>query len=141
MKNILKIAFLLIITFSKAQQKLTLEECYNLVDKNYPLAKQSQLLDQKSSFETEALQKAKLPKVDVNAQATYQSDVTQLPISLPNVSVNPANKDQYRATLDINQISHNGGLHETSTKLKETKPNEPNQTKHYAAEFNSTQLN
>ena len=79
MKNILKIAFLLIITFSNAQQKLTLEECYNLVDKNYPLAKQSQLLDQKSSFETDALQKAKLPKVDVNAQATYQSMRLALP--------------------------------------------------------------
>lgn len=119
MKNILKIAFLLIITFSNAQQKLTLEECYNLVDKNYPLAKQSQLLDQKSSFETDALQKAKLPKVDVNAQATYQSDVTQLPISLPNVTINPLNKDQYRATLDVNQLLYNGGLIDANVQLKQ----------------------
>jgi hypothetical protein len=46
-------------------------------------------------LEIEAINKAKLPKIDLNAQATYQSDVT-LPISLPNVTVNPPNKDQYR---------------------------------------------
>jgi hypothetical protein len=30
----------------------------------------------KISLEIEALNKAKLPKIDLNAQATYQSDVT-----------------------------------------------------------------
>jgi hypothetical protein len=36
------------------------------------------------------------------------SDVTSLPISLPNVTVNPPNKDQYRATVDVNQLIYNG---------------------------------
>lgn len=119
MRNLIIILFLFFGTFLQAQQKLTLEECYNLVDKNYPLAKQTQLLDQKNTFETDALQKAKLPKVDVNAQATYQSEVTQLPISLPNISVNPANKDQYRATLDVNQLLYNGGLIDANVQLKQ----------------------
>jgi hypothetical protein len=39
-------------------------------------------------LEIEAINKAKLPKIDLNAQATYQSDVTSLPITLPNVTVN-----------------------------------------------------
>lgn len=119
MENIIKIFFLLAITFSNAQQKLSLDKCYALVDKNYPLAKQSKLLDQKSTFENDALRKAKLPKVDVNAQATYQSAVTELPISLPNISVNPANKDQYRATLDVNQLLYNGGLIDANVQLKQ----------------------
>jgi hypothetical protein len=58
-------------------------------------------------LEIEAINKAKLPKIDLNAQATYQSDVTSLPISLPNVTVNPPNKDQYRA-VDVNQLIYNG---------------------------------
>ncbi|MCA0348090.1 MAG: TolC family protein [Bacteroidetes bacterium] len=119
MRNLIIILFLFFGTFLQAQQKLTLEECYNLVDKNYPLAKQRQLLDQKNTFEADALQKAKLPKIDVNAQATYQSEVTQLPISLPNISVNPANKDQYRATLDVNQLLYNGGLIDANMQLKQ----------------------
>ncbi len=118
LKQLLFIVFLLPI-LSNAQQKLTLEECYLLANKNYPIAKQSELVQQKATFEIEALKKGKLPKIDLNAQATYQSEVTQLPISLPNVTVNPANNDQYRATLDVNQLLYNGGVINATTKLKE----------------------
>jgi len=118
MKNIFKIIFLFLTPiFSNAQQTFTLEDCYTLANKNYPLAKQTHLLEQKSGFEIEALNKAKLPRIDMNAQATYQSDVTGLPISLPNVT--PINKDQYRATLDVNQLLYNGGIIDTNAKLKE----------------------
>ena len=119
MKNTIKIIFLLVVTISNAQQKLTLEECYALVSNKYPIAKQTNLLQQKATYEIEAINKGKLPKIDLNAQATYQSDVTQLPIKLPNVTVNPLNKDQYRATLDVNQLIYNGGLIEANAKLKE----------------------
>jgi len=119
MKNILKIAFLLVVTISNAQQTLSLENCYDLVNKNYPLAKQTDLLQQKSAFEIDALNKGKLPKIDLNAQGTYQSAVTELPIHLPNVTVNPLNKDQYRATLDVNQLIYNGGIIDANAKLKE----------------------
>ncbi|WP_026718017.1 TolC family protein [Flavobacterium gelidilacus] len=119
MKNFLKIVLLFFITMSNAQQKLTIEECYALVDKNYPLAKQNELLQQKANYETEVLNKAKLPTIGLNAQATYQSAVTQLPISLPNVTINPLNKDQYRATVDVNQLLYNGGMIDANVQLKE----------------------
>jgi outer membrane protein TolC len=119
MKKIILILIVCYGTLVQAQQKISLEECYALVDKNYPLAKQTELLKQKSGYEIEALNKAKLPTIDLNAQATYQSDVTKLPISLPNLTVNPANKDQYRATVDVNQLLYNGGLINASVQLKE----------------------
>ena len=119
MKNYIKIVFLLAVTFSNAQQTLSLENCYDLVNKNYPLAKQTELMQQKSAFEIEALNKGKLPKMDLNAQGTYQSAVTELPIHLPNVTINPLNKDQYRATLDVNQLVYNGGIIDVNSKLKE----------------------
>lgn len=106
--------------FAAAQQKISLEDCYNLVDQNYPLAKQNELISKKSNLEIESLGKDYLPKVDLNAQLTYQSDVTQIPIKIPNSSINPLNKDQYRATLDINQIIYNGGLREVTSTLKQT---------------------
>lgn len=119
MKNIIRLSFLLLITISNAQQKLSLEECYNLAYKNYPIAKQTNLLQQKQTYEIDVLNKGKLPKIDLNAQATYQSEVTQLPIQIPNTTVNPLNKDQYRATLDVNQLIYNGGMINAYTKLKE----------------------
>lgn len=118
MKNYIKIAFLLVVSFSNAQQTLSLENCYDLVNKNYPLAKQTDLLQQKSAFEIESLYKGKLPKIDLNGQATYQSAVTGLPIPLPNVTL--LNKDQYRATLDVNQLLYNGGMIDANSKLKES---------------------
>lgn len=119
MRKIILLLLLVLPLLSVAQQTLTLEECYALANNNYPLAKQNELLQQKSNLDTEVLNKAKLPKIDLNAQATYQSDVTALPISLPNVTVTPPNKDQYRATLDFNQLLYNGGLIDANSKIKE----------------------
>ena len=118
MKNKLLLLYLIFIPIiSYAQQNLTLEECYNLVVKNYPLAKQTQLLQLKSDHEIESLNISKLPKIDLNAQATYQSDVIGFPIAIPGIS--PINKDQYRATVDVNQLIYNGGMIEANAKLKQ----------------------
>ena len=102
-----------------AQQTLTLDQCFDMVTRNYPLAKQSALLNDKANLDIEAINKGKLPKLDINAQATYQSDVTSLPIQIPNATIVPPNNDQYRATLDISQSIYNGGLIDASAKVKE----------------------
>jgi hypothetical protein len=81
-----------------------------------PIARQTDLLQQKSVLEIEAINKAKLPKIDLNAQATYQSDVTSLPISYKCYS--KSNKDQYRTTVDVNQLIYNGGLIDATAKIK-----------------------
>lgn len=119
MKKIIVIICIAIPIFAEAQTTLSLEDCYALANTNYPLAKQSALFQQKSDLETEALNTGKLPKIDLNAQATYQSAVTQLPIALPNVTINPPNKDQYKATVDFSQLLYNGGLIDASAKIKE----------------------
>ena len=118
MKNISLYLIALFSLLGFSQQKITLSECYILAEKNYPLAKQTSLLQQKATYEIDALNKAKLPTISLNAQATYQSAVTQIPFNLPNLSISSLNKDQYRATVDINQIIYNGGIIDTNAKLK-----------------------
>ena len=120
MKNFFYIALCLVSTSFWAQEKLTLEKCYELVQQNYPLAKQNNLLQNQSELQTKILEKDKLPKVILNAQATYQSEVTQVPFSLPNATIEPLNKDQYRATLDVNQLIYNGGVIKAQSQLKTT---------------------
>jgi outer membrane protein TolC len=115
MRRIVFATFLLVAFYSNAQQSLTLEDCYAMANKNYPIAKQIGLLQQKSDYEVNALQTGKLPKVDLNAQGTYQNQVT----TIPNPLLEPLNKDQYRATLDVNQLIYNGGLIDANAKLKE----------------------
>lgn len=115
MRRILITSFLLATFYANAQQSLTLEECYALANKNYPIAKQIGLLQQKSDYEVDALQTGKLPKIDLVAQGSYQNQVT----TIPNPVLEPLNKDQYRANFDVNQLIYNGGLIDANTKLKE----------------------
>jgi outer membrane protein TolC len=119
MKRIISMLFLVVAVNANAQQTMTLETCYALAISKYPLAKQVDLLEQKATFEINSFNKGKLPKIDLNAQSTYQSEVTQLPIQLPNTTINPLNKDQYRATLDVNQLLYNGGMIAANTQLKQ----------------------
>ncbi|MCK0156814.1 TolC family protein [Cellulophaga sp. F20128] len=116
MKAVLLILLFLTTLPSIAQQRITLEECYSFIAKNYPLAKQAQLLDAQYALDTEVISNAKLPQLNLDAQATYQSDVIEIPI--PNTTVEPLNKDQYRATLSVNQLIFNGGATAAALQLK-----------------------
>ena len=116
MKRIIIILILLFPIAIVAQQILTLQECYELATANYPLAKQSQLLAAQNQLDQDVISKLKLPQLHLDAQATYQSDVIEVPI--PNAGIQPPNKDQYRATLSVNQLIYNGGATEASLNLK-----------------------
>jgi len=103
------------------QQTISLEECYNLVAKNYPLVKQMQLLKTQHELDNAVISNSRLPQLNLNAQVTYQSDVTEVPIA--NSNIEPLNNDQYRATLSVNQLIYNGGttnafLKQQSARLK-----------------------
>ena len=117
MKRFILISITLFTAPIFGQQIITLDKCYDLVEKNYPIAKQTNLIQEKSTYEIAALNKAKLPSINLNAQATYQSDVIGLPTPMPGVE--PINKDQYRATLDVNQLIYNGGIIDANAKFKE----------------------
>ncbi|MDP3946666.1 MAG: TolC family protein [Lutibacter sp.] len=110
MKKISVIMLMFIALNSFSQEKLSLEQCYALAEKNYPLAKQNDLLLKQNAFDLEIINIEKLPKLDFLAQASYQSDVTSLPISIPGTTVEPPNKDQYKATVSLNQLIYDGGL-------------------------------
>jgi len=115
-----KIIFILpfLLSFSVfSQQKITLQECYDLMQQNYPLAQQTKLLEKQTNFTLEAIKTEKLPQFDLASQATYQSDVIEVPI--PNSNIRPLNKDQYRATLNVNQLIYGGG--QINAALKEKK--------------------
>lgn len=117
MKRIGVLILLLISSISWAQEILTLEESYDLAGKNYPLAGQISLLEDKAESEREAIQKDYLPKLNINAKASYQSDVTEIPLNLGGQSIESIDKDQYRATLDVEQLIFNGGSINARKKL------------------------
>ena len=134
MKRIILIFIILIALPSIAQQSITLETCYELAMVNYPLAKQSQLLENQNKLDKEVISNAKLPQLSLDAQATYQSDVIEFPLAMSGIE--PLNKDQYRATLSVNQLIYNGGATGASLEVKSAQ----NKTKQKQVEVNLYQL-
>jgi outer membrane protein TolC len=109
MKQFTIVLFLLLTTTSFSQEKLTLEQCYELVNTNYPLTKQTTLLSAKNRLDLAVLKTSKLPQIDFSAQASYQSDVMELPIVLPGGGIESPNKDQYNVALSVHQLIYGGG--------------------------------
>tara|TARA_R110002049_G_scaffold87533_1_gene221890 strand:- start:35683 stop:36933 length:1251 start_codon:yes stop_codon:yes gene_type:complete len=116
MKHITIISIFFFAFSSQAQQSLTLEDCYGLLFQNYPLLKQNQLLQKQNQLEATVISNARLPQFSLDAQATYQSDVVEVPI--PNSNIQPLNKDQYRATFSVNQLIYNDGIIDASLQVK-----------------------
>lgn len=111
MKLLLTLVFFLQLSLPLAgQEKLSLEAAQQSARENYPLIKRHRLIERTQQLSLDNATKTWLPQIQVVAQATYQNEVTQLPFSLPNLTVEPLSKDQYKAWADLQQILYDGGL-------------------------------
>jgi|SRR6056297_516972 len=108
--NLKTIILLMLLPMSlSAQQTITLEECWSNARKKMPVLQNLQALDQLDSLEQLILKTNYLPKLNANAQATWQSDVTSVEIPMPGFSIDEPSKEQYKATIEINQLIWDGG--------------------------------
>ena len=107
--KILKYLFLLLF-FSGNAQTLTLEECYSLAKQNYPLIKRHDLIAKTKEYNLQNVAKGWLPQIQIVGQATYQNEVIQFPIQLPNMTIEPVSKDQYKVYADVQQTIFDGGI-------------------------------
>ncbi|MDR2805274.1 MAG: TolC family protein [Dysgonamonadaceae bacterium] len=94
--------------------QVTIEDCYQKAQANYPLIKQYDLIEKTKEYNLSNAGKGYLPQVMFSAKATYQSNVTQIPFDPSALGIQGANipvlsKDQYSATLDVNQTIWDGG--------------------------------
>jgi len=117
-KNWLKYLVLLIVAsvyvpVAKAQAPpLTIQECYQLARKNYPLIKQRDLITKTKDYSVSNASKGYLPAFAVNGQATYQSAVTTFPFTIPikGFTLPQYSKDQYKIDGEVDQVIYDGGV-------------------------------
>ena len=94
---------------------LTLEECQQAAERNYPLIQQYGLIEKTTALTVANIQKGWLPQVTASAQATYQSDVVAWPdemrgmLGQMGLNFEGLKKDQYRVGLDVQQTVFDGG--------------------------------
>lgn len=87
--------------------QLSIEDCYEKAELNYPLIKQYGLIEKSKDYNLSNTGKGYLPQIEFSAKATYQSEVIKIPINIPNIK--GLSKEQYGATIDINQTIWDGG--------------------------------
>ncbi len=90
---------LLVLGLPAQQKSITLEQCYQWAQQNYPLVQQLDLITQSTEYSIANVAKNKMPRTTIQGQASYQSDVTGLPISMPGVEA--LAKDQYKIYGDV----------------------------------------
>ena len=90
--------------------QLTLDDCQKKARENYPIIKRYGLIERSKQYNLANAAKGYLPQLQVNARATYQSEVVSLPIQLPGVTIPVLPKDQYQAVVDLSQMVWDGGM-------------------------------
>lgn len=98
---------------------LTLERAYQLAEQHYPLIRQRDLVKKTSKLSIGNIGKGFLPQLSVNGQATYQSDVTSVPVKIPGINIDEPGKDQYKLTAELSQILYDGGNISTQKRIQE----------------------
>lgn len=89
--------------------RLTLQQAYDLARQNYPMIRQKGLVQQTASITIENLNKGFLPQLNISGQATYQSDVTSVPMDIPGIKIEAPGKDQYKIQAELTQLLYDGG--------------------------------
>jgi outer membrane protein TolC len=111
--RILLSAFFCIHFFCMAQP-LTLFDCYEKTEKNYPLIQQLELINLSEKYNLQNATRAWIPQFQLYGKVTLQSDAPSFSvdftqIGMPKKMSVDVPKDQYQAYLQVNQIIWDGG--------------------------------
>jgi outer membrane protein TolC len=119
MKRKVLILITLIFVWSSAlfaQKILTLKQCYDQALSANPLAGEKDAYYEISKLKDKNLSKGWLPTLDANGSILYNSSVIDMSSALgslpiPGISdaIKPLPHEQYKLTLDINQVFYDGG--------------------------------
>ena len=119
------ILFLALVSYAPCFAQLSIEACYEKARANYPLIKQYGLIEKTKEYNLSNAAKGYLPQVTFSAQATYQSDVTEIPINLDaigltGVEIPSVSQDQYKMELALSQTLWDGGAIRSERKTLRT---------------------
>src|SRR5664279_3095642 len=100
----------------QGQKILTLKECYNMASKANALANEKTGYSDISKLKDENLAKGWLPTLDANGSLVYNSSVIDMSsvlgsLPIPGIAnaIKPLPHEQYKITVDVNQVIYDGG--------------------------------
>jgi outer membrane protein TolC len=121
MKRLLFITLLLLSSeLITPQSQLTLDDCYEKARINYPLIKQKDYIAKTKDYNVSNVWNGYFPQITISGQATYQSDVTQLPVAFPGIVIERLTQDQYKIFADVTQTIYDGGIMGSQSGIQES---------------------
>ena len=93
-----------------AQQKISLEQCYEWAEANYPLLKQKSLNQQFTQVQLDNIDASKLPVLNWNAQASIQPEALKFALPLPGVEAIELPIYRLQTTIEAGYLLWDGGL-------------------------------
>jgi outer membrane protein TolC len=119
--RLLFIVFLLLTafwSFGQLPDTLTLYECYEQSVINYPVVKQKEFIKDSYANKIRNINTNWYPSLLLNGQATYQSDVVDIPVQGLELPSQP--HDQYKLYLELNQQIYDGGSNKSYRNIENT---------------------
>ena len=94
---------------ARAQDTLRIDRLQEAALAGDPRAEQRALLRAATYLRLSVISADRLPRLQLNGQATHQSDVTRPTFGVPGVTVPEFPKDRWQTTLDVEQRLYDGG--------------------------------
>lgn len=119
--------------YLNAQKAITINECYDSAIISNALAEEKDLYSEISGLKEKNISKGWLPSIDLTGSVLYNSSVVDLgpvlgSLPVPGIgnAIPPVPHDQYKVTLDVNQVIYDGGVIRSSKAMEnaELKVNE-----------------
>ncbi len=107
------------IKLSLSISHLSINDAYKRGQENYPLIKERGLISKTREYTVSNAARAYIPAFQINGQATYQSDVTNIPFKIPNLTIPTYSKDQYKIYGEVDQVIYDGGVIRNQKKTAE----------------------
>ena len=115
----LLVSVFIIISLPAQEKKLTLQECLQKATVNHPVSNQAGYLAASGAMKIRNLNRNYLPEFTINGDIHYQSDVTEVPMRIPQFEFETLSKDWYKISLDASQVLWDGGITRRSKEVEE----------------------
>ncbi len=94
---------------ARAQDTLSIERLQEAARHSDPRAAQRSLLREATDLRLAVIASDRLPRLEVNGQASHQSDITRPTFGIPGAIIPELPKQHWQATLDVEQRLYDGG--------------------------------
>ena len=106
---------LLALSCLHANAQVSLDECIKSAFDNYPQIEEMDLIKASEGYDLKNAAMAWLPQLSISAKASWQSDVVEMPFSIPGMEIKIPH-DQYGVTADQTQQIWDGGAAASKSK-------------------------